>query len=128
MTKKKLEFSWWPEWPYEDEDDREEWPEEAPYPLNAENIQHRFLGSGDCRCLLGWSGGFPEAPRPSKGPRHEVDAELRRVIAKRLGIKKLKEIEAIEIDVYSDCHDPEEVAEVWNETIRNIGYTEATCS
>ena len=108
------EFDWWPE--YSDDEWRicAKWPKEVPV-LEAKNMRKTLLGTGDCRCLLGWSGGFPTGHIQQK-----VDDVIVDVIAEKMGG------EHCEIDEYADFHSTlQQQADVYNESMRRIGYTEA---
>ena len=107
------EFYWWPEYTDGEWDRNATWPAEVPV-LGPTNMRKDLLGKGNCRCLLGWSGGFPTGLIQQK-----VDDVIKTVILKKTGVDH-------EIDEYNDFHSTaQQRADVYNESMRRVGYTEA---
>ncbi len=79
MAKKKNEFGWWPNWEGPLGSAPKAWPDEVPT-LAPENMRTRTLGTGDCRGLLGWAGGFPYGDIRTK-----VEDVIRTVVADTSG-------------------------------------------
>ncbi len=110
------DFDWWHDTEMNDGDTwgtpQMRWPKEVPW-LSRDNIsQSGRLGAGDCRCLLGWTCGFPTRLIL------KVDATLAEIIKERGGDPE-------DIAAFSDTQDPQDVADLWNEAMHRRGYTEA---
>ena len=112
MTEKTNEFYWWPEHTDDEWGRIHSWPKEVPV-LGPKNMRKHLLGTGDCRCLLGWSGGFPHGSISQK-----VDDVIKEVIFEKTG-------KDLDIDQYSDRYTLQQSADVYNESMRRLGYTEA---
>lgn len=109
---RRIEFDWWgnpseENWSWGQPDGP--WPKEVPI-LSARNIRHGKLGQGDCRCLLGWTCGFPT------NHLKEIDELLLQVVRERSGFET--------IDDFNDSRSKQEVADVFNEAMRRKGYTQ----
>ena len=86
------------------------WPEEVPI-LEAGDICRGAYTRGRKHCLAGWAAAWFRD--------FDTRIEVFRLIRERIPIRGT-------IGGFNDAHPLDEVAQLWNDTMRDLGYTEVS--